>query len=145
MLPYAKEFFGNGPLSETQPVLNERFGLMSSTENIRADCVREADFDEGVFAANRFGFRGLGFDVPFKRSFDVAFVADLGKIPVGKGTVLFNWLDGGARVAQMIEFVLLSFPQQESASFVPTHANTTNVARALIVSSKMFAVRAARK
>jgi len=28
---------------------------------------------------------------------------------------------------------------------VGTHANTTNVARALIVSSKMFAVRAARK
>ena len=35
MLPDAREFFGNGPLSEAQPVLNERFGLISPFQNFR--------------------------------------------------------------------------------------------------------------
>jgi hypothetical protein len=40
---------------------------------------------------------------------------------------------------------LLSVPQQESASFVPAHVNSAKEATALIVSSRMFAVRAARQ
>ena len=40
---------------------------------------------------------------------------------------------------------LLSVLQQKSASLVPTHVKSANEATALIVSSGMFAVRAARK
>ena len=32
MLPDAREFFGNGPLSEAQPVLSERVGLNSTVD-----------------------------------------------------------------------------------------------------------------
>jgi hypothetical protein len=37
--------------------------------------------------------------------------------------------------------LLLSVPQQESASFVPAQVNSANEATALIVSSRMFAVQ----
>jgi hypothetical protein len=41
--------------------------------------------------------------------------------------------------------LLLSVPHQESPSFVPAHANSAKEATALIVSSRMFAVRTAQE
>ena len=82
------------------------------------DRVFAANFDQGVFAPNRFRLGGLRFSGAFGLGFgrgvgggglDLALVADLGPIAVLERTVFFDRLDGGAGVAKMPEFVVELF------------------------------------
>ena len=77
-----------------------------------------ADFDQRVFAADRFRLGGLGFGGAFGSSIgcgrggvalDLALVGDLGPVAILERAVFFDGLDGGAGVAEMPELVLELF------------------------------------